>query len=79
MASTPCEGSGQPLPDDAREDFEADSTCTHFYCPECTKLLALPRTPAGTVRKHKRNDENQWPYANGVEPEPEAQPERTLQ
>lgn len=50
--SNTCPGSGQPLPEDARADYEADSTCTHFYCAHCTKLLRLPATPDGTVRRH---------------------------
>lgn len=52
MSAEACTGSGQPLPDDAREEFEADPTCTHFYCPNCAKLLVLPSKPDGVIRKH---------------------------
>lgn len=57
-----CEGTGQPLPADARADFEADPTCTHHYCPACGKLLRLPRTPDGTVRAHAPAPADAWPF-----------------
>ena len=52
MSAKLCPGTGQTLPDDAKSDFEADPTCTHFYCPECAKLLALPAKPDGLIRRH---------------------------
>lgn len=59
-----CPASGQPLPESARADYEADPSCTHFYCPECGKLLHLPTSPSGTIRRHKQPAAGAapWPY-----------------
>lgn len=67
-----CEGSGQPLPADAAAEFASDPGCTHFWCPACGKLLALPSTPQGLIRKHKAPKSETappWPFLAGVEAE----------
>ena len=68
-----CPASGTMLPDDVKADYLADPSCTHFHCAHCNKLLALPKSPYGLVRKHTlpKDEGEKWPYGNGVEPPPD--------